>query len=92
MDIYKFWCRNKDCAEHSGYTHIKLSREELNQDHECLECGGVLKLMGQITNFHAKIGSMTPNERKEILLKRARDHSKTDSYLQQRKKELLEKA
>lgn len=91
MDVYNFWCTNSECPEHSGYTKIKLTVEESKVEQNCLECGHSLKLMGIVTNFHAKIGSMTPNERKQELLKRSRKHSQNDSYLSQRKKELIEK-
>lgn len=92
MDTYKFWCRNKDCPERADLTLIKLSKDDSKEGHTCLECGTELKLMGQVTHFFAKVGSMTPAQRKEVLLKRSRDHSKTDSYLSQRKQELNDKA
>jgi hypothetical protein len=92
MDIYNYWCVNKDCKEHEGYTQIKLTEEEKKEEHFCLECKGKLKLMGMISNVHAKIGSMTPNERKQALLKRSSIHNKKDSYLSSRRQELNEKA
>lgn len=92
MDIYNFWCRNKKCTEHEGYTKIKLTEEEKSDEHLCLECGEPLKLMGMVSNVHAVIGSMTPNERQKALLKRSSMNNNKDSYLSSRRQELNEKA
>lgn len=88
MDTYKYACLNDEC-DNNGFQFIIKSASQLNQKEYCETCGCPIKLMGQVVygNIGGKFIGSTPVERKQMLLKRSKEHF-NNSGLADRKRSL----
>lgn len=80
--MYKYWCTNEEHKDKPDFYY-----GETNDLEKC-DCGGNLKLLGETTNFFAKIRSMSPAQRQEVLLKRSKQHSLRDGEIKDRRDRL----
>ena len=81
--MYNYWCTNPEHSDKPNFYYGETDDLKI-----CPGCGGDLKLMGQSTNFFAKIGSMTPQQRQQVLLKRSAEHSKKNADIKERREKL----
>jgi len=99
----KFKCDNKDCMLYNktefNYPVVKIKYKEQGKIYTfengneiiCPNCGKPLSYIEEFKGYGKWLGSFdsrTPQEKKEILKKRARQHDKTDKKLKEYKQYL----
>jgi len=76
MTKYNYCCINDECEETKNI-HIVKEEEEGDIPEYCPTCKEELKLMGEIPyGGIGKFKMLSPNEKKKVLRKRSREHSK----------------
>jgi len=73
---YNYRCTNYECSN-KGLIKIKKRRGDVNIPEYCHKCESVLKLVGEEFNNVALFGSKTPEQKKEIIKRRAKEHDRT---------------
>lgn len=84
---YNYWCTHS-CNDGK---YIKITKDETEGKREelCPTCNKPMKKMGVLTNFWlGSFDSKSPSEKKEILKKREREHTKNDKQFQEYKDHL----
>jgi len=76
MNTYNYKCLNGFC-ENRSIIQVSKIRAEKDNFELCIRCRKPMKLMGETYNCFATFGSKTPEQKKEIIKKRANDHNKT---------------
>lgn len=73
IKYYKFWCKKH------GFFKVKKEETPTEENTElCPICDESMKLMGEFIHIHGKYTSLDATGRKEVLLKRSRDHFKKE--------------
>lgn len=80
--MYKFWCPN---LEHEDKADFYFGEEK---EGVCPGCGAQLKLLGEVTHFFARFRSMSPEDKKKVMLRRSEEHSKKNGEIQARREML----
>lgn len=72
---YNYRCLNSDCKE----KFVKVWRDsgDINTPEPCPTCEVAMKLMGEEYNCLALFSSKSSEEKKEIIRKRAAEHTRT---------------
>lgn len=73
---FNYRCLNYECSN-KGLIKIKKKRGELESPEYCHKCESRLKLVGEEYNCLGAFSSKTPQEKKEIIKKRAKEHDRT---------------
>lgn len=85
--FYNYCCINDGC-EGDKKSHFVKKREKYALFPElCESCGQPEKLLGQKVNFVGKFTMSPPAERKQMLLKRSKEHHK--KHIAENKREML---
>lgn len=75
MSTYNYRCL-AGCGE-TGLQRVFKASAEKDSPTPCSKCGSPMKLMGEVYNCFASFGSKSPEEKKEVIKKRANEHTKT---------------
>jgi hypothetical protein len=81
---------NKTVIKYCDLKHFSfvLSDEDSKDEQLCQLCEKPLKKIGENTNFHAKIRSLSLKDKGDYFAKRSINHTKSDQDIKQRRKEL----
>lgn len=88
MTKYNYCCINDDCEETQNF-HIIKEEEDGDIPEYCLTCKEELKLMGEVPyGGIGKFKMSSPNEKRQILKKRSREHFQKHIKDRQREEDL----
>jgi len=84
--MYNLWCLN-EANEHPDNQKRDFTGEE--EGELCPICGSASKTLGRKTyGGYARIGSMSPAQKQQALLKRSKEHSQRNTEIKERKEKL----
>lgn len=76
-NTYNYWCQDCTCSKNPKGKDFQITKdsEDENKAEFCPNNNSELKLMGESINILASFSSKTPDEKRAILKKRAREHN-----------------
>lgn len=76
ITTFNYKCLNSSQCGNKGLIQVSKLRSEQDTDEFCSVCNTKLKLVGEVYNCIATFGSKTPEQKKEIIKKRAKEHDR----------------
>ena len=74
---FKFCCQNAKCESAWQDFHLSMTQEESDKGVNCELCGEIAKRLGVLPfGGHLRVGSMTPQQKQQVLKQRSKEHSK----------------
>lgn len=86
MSSFNYWCPNTSGNCNSRKLVVIQHDANDKEKHFCESCGTVLKLMGEnISGGYTKFASLTPEQKRKMLLERSKKHNDKTGITEKRK-------